>query len=122
MVARFWVREQDGVARRRFPVTGGFALPAGRLTDPARLVLTDAEGQAMPLQALALTRWPDGSARWVLLDLQTDLAAHETRFFSLDRTDQRDSPRVLADRRRTTARGAGGDWRPPLRGRHSCRA
>jgi len=97
MVATFWVRELDGVARRRFPVTGGLALPAGCLTDPAKLVLADAEGQAMPLQALALTRWPDGSARWVLLDFQTDLEAHETRFFSLDHGEPHQLPALTID-------------------------
>lgn len=52
----------------RGPVTTGIPFPRGALTDPAKLVLRDARGAVVALQARTLDRWPDGSARWVLLD------------------------------------------------------
>ncbi len=84
MIATLWIKEHDGIARRSFPVTGGLALGAGIVFDAGRLVLYDEDKQPVPLQAQALTHWPDGSVRWVLVDLQADLAAYETRQFHLD--------------------------------------
>ncbi|MFO0799642.1 MAG: hypothetical protein U0804_19395 [Gemmataceae bacterium] len=55
-------------AAGRGPVTAGVPWPRGVVTDAARLVLTDAAGRPVPLQAKVTDRWADGSARWVLLD------------------------------------------------------
>jgi hypothetical protein len=55
-------------AAGRGPVTTGVPWPRGALADVRRLVLRDASGRAVPLQARALDRWPDGSVRWALLD------------------------------------------------------
>lgn len=52
----------------RGPVTTGVPFPRGALSDTTKLVLRDARGSAVALQSRALDRWPDGSARWVLLD------------------------------------------------------
>ena len=52
----------------RGPVTTGIPWPRGKLLDPQKLVLRDASGKAVRLQARATDRWPDGSVRWVLLD------------------------------------------------------
>jgi hypothetical protein len=52
----------------RGPVTVGVPWPRGVLADPARLVLWDSRGQAVPLQSQATDRWSDASVRWVLLD------------------------------------------------------
>lgn len=52
----------------RGPVTTGIPWPRGGLPDPQKLVLRDASGKPVRLQARALDRWPDGSVRWVLLD------------------------------------------------------
>jgi hypothetical protein len=50
------------------PVTAGVPWPRGQLLDPQKLVLRDATGRPVRLQARATDRWPDGSVRWVLLD------------------------------------------------------
>ncbi|HEY1378075.1 MAG TPA: hypothetical protein VGF55_14840 [Gemmataceae bacterium] len=50
------------------PMTVGLPLPRGMLSDPTGWTLTGAAGAAVPVQAEALARWPDGSVRWVLLD------------------------------------------------------
>ncbi|QJW97380.1 RIFT barrel domain-containing protein [Frigoriglobus tundricola] len=52
----------------RGPVTTGVPWPRGKLLDSQKLVLRDATGKAVRLQARATDRWPDGSVRWVLLD------------------------------------------------------
>lgn len=84
MKLSFSLTEHDGIGRKSFPVTGGVPLPQGQLREPARLVLRDAAGARLPLQAEITARWPDGSARWVLLDFQTDLEPLATRSFTLE--------------------------------------
>ena len=76
IVIKFGLHEHDGIPRQGFPITGGIALAAGRVREAAQLVLRDAAGRAVPLQARALSHWPDGSVKWVLLDFQADLEAH----------------------------------------------
>ncbi len=50
------------------PITVGLPLPRGTLWEPRSLRLEDAAGNAVPVQAEALARWPDGSVRWLLTD------------------------------------------------------
>jgi hypothetical protein len=61
--------------RGREPLTCGVPWPRGALPQEASLRLQDDQGQPLPLQARVLDRWPDGSARWVLLDWQADVGA-----------------------------------------------
>src|SRR5262249_52581864 len=56
------------IPARDQPVTRGVPFPQGILADPAAVTLLDATGQEVPVQAEALSRWPDGSVRWLLLD------------------------------------------------------
>ena len=60
------------------PVTCGIPWPRGLLTDPSQLCLEDDTGHLVPLQATALDRWPDASARWVLLDWKADVRERAT--------------------------------------------
>jgi hypothetical protein len=50
------------------PVTAGVPFPRGALAGAGAVRLCDAEGREVPVQALPLARWPDGSVRWLLLD------------------------------------------------------
>ena len=52
------------------PVTGGVPIRQGDAPQGSGFALTDAQGDVLPLQTSVLARWPDGSARWVLLDFQ----------------------------------------------------
>ena len=55
------------------PVTGGMPLPRGFCPDSRRLALRlEEDGTRLPLQASALSRWPDGSIRWVLMTFAAD--------------------------------------------------
>ncbi len=75
------VKEFLGFARNHWPVTVGVPFPSGMVTDPSRLTLADDHNAAAPLQTRVLSRWPDGSVRWALLDWQADLEAQQQRVF-----------------------------------------
>jgi len=60
------------------PVTRGVPFPRGALIDPAAVALFDDAGREVFVQTQALSRWPDGSVRWLLLDfLVEQIAAGE---------------------------------------------
>jgi hypothetical protein len=75
------VQESLGLARNQWPITVGVPFPKGLVPDAMRLVVTDDGGRATPVQTRVLSRWHDGSVRWVLLDWQTDLEARQKRRF-----------------------------------------
>ncbi len=82
---RFTVAEPAGIERRQWPVTSGIPLAAGTMT-PAlsqTAALYTSDGREVPLQTEVLSKWPDGSVRWLLLDFQVDLSAKESRDFTL---------------------------------------
>lgn len=56
------------------PVSIGVPWPEGLLADEAAISLRDAGGQAVPVAATVLNRWPDGSLQWTLLDFALDLS------------------------------------------------
>ena len=75
---RLTVSEPSQIARPSWPVTSGVPLARGALRDPSHAALYDQAGNRLPLQTEALTRWPDGSIRWLLLDFPIDLQAGAT--------------------------------------------
>jgi len=77
------VTESLGVARTQWPVTAGVPFAQGSMPDVAALHLSE-DGRPLPVQARVLSRWPDGSARWALLDWQVDLAPGQRRHFTVD--------------------------------------
>ena len=80
---RLTVAEPSGVARFSWPVTSGIPLGRGALRDAGRVALFDGQGKPLPLQTEVLTRWPDGSIRWLLLDFPIALRANETSVLKL---------------------------------------
>ena len=77
------VEEPTGVARNAWPVTSGVPFAEGALRDPQALRLQADNGGPVALQTDVLARWPDGSAKWVLLDFPATLAANERKAFTL---------------------------------------
>jgi len=77
------VAEPVGIARTAEPVTTGVPLPAGRVRGGDALWVADREGRAVPSQARVLERWPDGTARWVLVDFLASAGARETATYSV---------------------------------------
>lgn len=74
------VTEPLGTARHQWPVSTGVPFPPGAVREAAQVALSDATGP-LAVQTRPLSRWPDGSIRWALLDWQTDLHARETRHY-----------------------------------------
>ncbi len=60
----------DGPLDGQGIVRGGIPLPEGWIHDPASLRLVDADGRTRTCQRRVLSRWPDGSCRWILLDAE----------------------------------------------------
>ena len=76
------VTEVLGQARHE-TVTSGIPLPKGVLKDPAQVRLVDRAGQALPLGATSLSRWPDGSVKWLLIHCPADVPANATLAWTL---------------------------------------
>ena len=69
------VRDMAGIDARR-PVTGGVPIAEGAAPGGSAFSLRDQHGNSVPLQTSVLARWQDGSARWVLLDFQSQPPAN----------------------------------------------
>jgi hypothetical protein len=78
------VSEHAGATGGVWPFAAGVPLPRGWVAEPSRLDLRDGK-RALPVQARVLSRWSDGSPRWVLLDWQSELRAHGTQTFQVQR-------------------------------------
>ncbi|MEX1228654.1 MAG: hypothetical protein WEB58_00345 [Planctomycetaceae bacterium] len=77
------VTEPSGIKRTAWPVTSGVPVPRGKITDLDRVALYSAFDVPLALQTSVLSRWPDGSIKWLLLDFQIDLEPSETKTFVL---------------------------------------
>jgi len=65
----FRISNPQDVVLTGVPLRASFPLPEGQIHDPARdLALCDEHGHAVSAQWRTLAPWPDGSARFVLLD------------------------------------------------------
>lgn len=71
------VDEPSGTYRASETVTFGVPLPAGALKDTRLLRCWRASGRPLPIQARELSRWPDFSVRWALIDTVVELQAKE---------------------------------------------
>jgi hypothetical protein len=81
-----------GDTRNAEPVTVGVPLPAGLVASDALLELS-ANGHPVLVQTRTLDRWPDGSVRWVLVDLLADVSAEIATEYDLAiRSAPRDAP------------------------------
>src|SRR5262245_12616601 len=71
------------------PVTVGIPYPKGALREPEALRLLGPEGRSVPLQALPLARWSDGSVKWLLVDFLLDArVAGSSRWTLVEDEDQ----------------------------------
>jgi len=76
------VEEPTGVKRQQWPVTSGIPLQRGKLKHPANVKLISGNS-LIPLQTEALSFWPDGSVKWLLLDFQIDLSPRQKKKLAL---------------------------------------
>ncbi|MEE2659159.1 MAG: hypothetical protein VX733_11690 [Candidatus Latescibacterota bacterium] len=77
------VEEVAGVTRVDWPLRVGVPFAQGALPPEQRVALTDALGRVLPTQTKVLGTWPDGSARWVLVDFQSDVVGAQHSFLRL---------------------------------------
>lgn len=59
------------------PVTGGVPIAKGAAPKGSHFTLTDQREKPVPCQSGVTAKWPDGSARWVLLDFQSAPRANQ---------------------------------------------
>ena len=97
------VEERQGLVRWNEPVTVGLPLPRGTVRHPEMLLLYDQKGAPCPLQSQVLARWFDGSVRWVLVDFQANVGAHERINYQLHLTT---APQIIAHSRPLTVQQA----------------
>jgi len=76
------VEEPSGVARKAAPATGGIPLPAATFRKDQSFAVFSG-GAEVPAQVLPLVVDERGFVRWLLVDLQADLAAREKKEFTL---------------------------------------
>jgi hypothetical protein len=70
--------------RVNWPVTAGVPLAQGVLQDEKHVRLRDETNRELPLQTRALSRWEDGSIKWLLLDFQANLAPRQSVDYQLE--------------------------------------
>ena len=80
------VEEAAGKTRVDWPMRVGVPFAEGALPPGAGISLSDALGRRLDTQAKVMGTWPDGSARWLLVDFQSDVVGGEHGFLSLDRS------------------------------------
>ena len=78
------VTEPAGIVRRDEPVRSGIPLSRGAVGSPECLALVDEDGKMVPVQFETLSRWEDGSVRWVLLKFLQSIEARQTRHSRLE--------------------------------------
>jgi hypothetical protein len=77
------VSEPTGVARQNWLVTSGVPFGQGQLASADDVRLRDPQGQLMPAQFVVLSRWRDGSVKWLLCDFLADTDPAQARLYSL---------------------------------------
>ena len=70
-----YIDETAGVGRREEPVSTGVPLSRGSAVRLDQLNVRTSTGESVPAQFRALSRWPDDSLKWVLVDFQAEVEA-----------------------------------------------
>src|ERR1700722_7815632 len=80
----FSVTNDTAVSRNQWPVTGGVSLNRGVIKSLENLQLVGGDGQPVDFQGRTMSRWDDGSVKWVLLDFQGTFAPQEKKAYTLN--------------------------------------
>ncbi|MFH1563684.1 MAG: T9SS type A sorting domain-containing protein [Nitrospirota bacterium] len=72
------VKERVGVERTGEPVTSGIPFPKGMLSSDQNVSIQD-----IPAQFQTLSKWPDGSVKWLLVDFQSNVGANKEKVYYL---------------------------------------
>jgi len=96
------VEERSGIERVSEPVTCGVPFAAGALYSSDSLILLRGTS-LVPVEIREVSRWPDGSLRWVHLDFQASAGPREKVSYSVEKAPSRPPASTLVVKR--TARG-----------------
>jgi prenyltransferase beta subunit len=109
LLPRPLVLDVTGTSGELVPLQAGVPFPEGMITRPQTLRLQDSLNRELPLQTRVLAYWPDGSARWLLLDTVLDLPnVGKARILLADGEAPRDDNPLVATEDDTTIRLASG--------------
>lgn len=89
MEKRILITEPMGEARIGEPLRVGVPFACGELETVEHLVLSDAVGAPVPVQAAALKQWKDGSVKWALLDFTATVPGGGSVAYTLSRGETR---------------------------------
>jgi hypothetical protein len=78
------IEEPSGLSRSGWPVGLGFPFDKGELRDLSSVAVFSPRGDALPLQAKVLSRWPDGSIRWAHILFPADLERQKVDLWRLE--------------------------------------
>ena len=88
--------------RRREPVRSGVPIPKGHLADAEHARVLDDQGRPVPSCVQVTGRWPDGSVKWLLLDMETHVPGSGSRKLTLEYGNRvaavRPSPGIRCER------------------------
>ena len=90
------IQENAGVSRENIPVRLGVPCPRGRYFSKDAFVIESSKGESKPVQGGAIALWPDGSAKWLLVDFFADVSADglETVILRREASVGKDSPQA----------------------------
>lgn len=74
------VEEPTGNPRGSWPIASGVPFPQGALASRDHVRLLDGEGREIPAQFTVLSRWPDGSIKWLLVEFLASTSGAVTNY------------------------------------------
>jgi len=89
VITRALGRRSEDQRRRAEPLTFGIPLPRGAVRHDASWICDRSE----IVQARVLDRWPDGSVRWALIDLRSDLDGDQELVLTVEDANTPATPR-----------------------------
>lgn len=98
-----WPDESRSLRVAGQPVTFGVPFPRGVAEQSWAWQLVDTAGHAVPAQTRTLDIWPDGSARWLLVDARIDVSESGANHFRLIPASQGAASRFHIDEHSETA-------------------
>ncbi len=96
------IEEPTGVRRENWPVRWGVPFPRGVLRSSNAVRMLGPDGNECPCALKETARWPDGSVKWILIDIQVTLEPQGTARYRLEYSEDVvrtpvDSPLVVRD-------------------------
>ena len=78
------IEEPTGVCRENWPVRWGVPFPRGALRSSGAVRMLGPDGTECPCGVQETARWPDGSIKWILIDIQVTLGPQESARYRLE--------------------------------------